>query len=193
VDYHELLVDVQGVLDTLTPIKLEVRAASGAWFLLSIRPYRTSDNVVEGAVITFTEVTELKDARAAIRESESMRLKAAAVLDAQDGIIVQDLSGRILAWNAAAVRMYGWTEAEALAMNISAVIPEDHRDQSLAVIQRLSQAELLEPYSAPRLAKDGQIVDVTLTATALLNGAKAVYAVSTTERGRANDQLGTER
>ncbi len=192
VGYHSLLADVQGVLDTLTPTKIEVRTDSGAWFLLSIRPYRTTDNVVEGAVVTFTEVTEIKDARAALRESEVVRRQSAAVLDAQDGIIVQDLAGRILAWNPGAVRMYGWTEAEALAMNINAVIPEERRERSLAVVQRLSRSELLEPFRALRLAKDGQIVDVTLTATALLNAANAVYAVSTTERGRTHAQLSTD-
>jgi PAS domain S-box-containing protein len=36
------------------------------------------------------------------------------VRDAHDAVTVQDLDGRILAWNPGAVRMYGWSEAEAL-------------------------------------------------------------------------------
>ena len=52
---------------------------------------------------------------------------AAAVRDAHDAITVQDMEGRILVWNPEAERMYGWSEAEALAMNIRDMIPEDKR------------------------------------------------------------------
>jgi two-component system, chemotaxis family, CheB/CheR fusion protein len=62
VGYHELLADVRSVLETLVPTKVEVRTDEGGRYLLSIRPYRTVDNVIEGAVITFTEVTEIKGA-----------------------------------------------------------------------------------------------------------------------------------
>ena len=96
---------------------------------------------------------------------------------------MQDLDGRILAWNPGAVRTYGWTEAEALNMNIGALVPEGRKDEALAVVQRLSRAEVLEPHRTQRLTKDGRIVNVTLTATALVSDHGAVYAISTTERG----------
>jgi two-component system, chemotaxis family, CheB/CheR fusion protein len=181
-----LVLDLQAVLDNLTPREVEVQTHSGTWFLLRMRPYRTSENVIEGAVVTFTEVTAIKNAQAALRESDALRYIAGAVRDARDAITVQDLEGRILAWNPGAVRMYGWSEAEALNMNIRALIPEGRREEALAIVQRLSRAEALEPYRMQRIARDGKLVDVTLTATALVNGAGAVYAVSTTERGLAN-------
>jgi two-component system CheB/CheR fusion protein len=46
----------------------------------------------------------------------------------------------------------------------------------------LSRAEAIEPYRMPRIAKDGRIVEVWLTATALVNDAGGVYAIATTER-----------
>src|ERR1041384_7568456 len=46
--YDRLVADVQSVLDTLAPKELEVRTSTGAWYLLRIRPYRTSENVIEG-------------------------------------------------------------------------------------------------------------------------------------------------
>jgi two-component system CheB/CheR fusion protein len=54
--------------------------------------------VIEGAVITFTEITETKKAQAALRESEALRRLAAVVRDAYDAVLVQDLEGRIIAW-----------------------------------------------------------------------------------------------
>ena len=58
-----------------------------------------SVNVIEGAVITFTEISIIKQAQAALRDSEAMRRLAIVVRDALDAILVQDLMGRILAWN----------------------------------------------------------------------------------------------
>ena len=136
VGYDRLVADVQAVLDTLVPKEVEVQTKAGAWYLLRIRPYRTLDNVIEGAVITFIDITEMKKAQEALRESEALRRLAVVVRDAHDAITVQDLEGRILAWNPGAERMYGWSEAEALAMNIRDLIPESQREEALAVVRQ---------------------------------------------------------
>jgi two-component system CheB/CheR fusion protein len=182
VGYDRLAADVREVLDTLVPKEVEVQTQTGTWYLLRIRPYRTLENVIEGAVITFTEITEIKKAQAALRESEDLRRLAVVVRDAHDAIAVQDLEGRILAWNPGAERMYGWSEAEALAMNVRDLIPEGRREEALAVLHRQTQAEVMTPYLMPRIAKGGGIVEVWLTATALVDGSGAVYAIATTER-----------
>jgi two-component system CheB/CheR fusion protein len=182
--YDSLVGDVQEVLNTLTPKEVEVQTKAGGWYLLRIRPYRTLENVIEGAVITFTEITEMKEAQAALRESETLRRLAVIVREARDAILVQDLEGRILAWNPGAERMYGWSEAEALAMNIRDLIPEGQREEALALVKQLARAEILEPYRLQRIAKDGRIVEVWLTATALVNEAGQAYAIATTERER---------
>ena len=49
-------------------------------------------------------------------------------------------------------------------------------------MQQLARAETLEPYRAQRCAKDRRIVEVWLTATALVNDAGEIYAIATTER-----------
>jgi two-component system CheB/CheR fusion protein len=182
VNYDRLVADVQGVLHTLVPTKVEVQTRAGAWFVLNIRPYRTAENVVEGAVITFTEVTALKAAQAAL----VMRSLAGPLRDARDAITVQDLDGRILAWNPGAVRMYGWSEAEALSMNVRELVPESQREHALKLVHQLSRSEHLEPHRAVRLSRNGEPVAVTLTVTALVNAAGAVYALATTERGVSN-------
>ena len=69
-------------------------------------------------------------------------------------------------------------------MNIRELVPESHREESLTVVKQLARAEGLEPYRLQRIAKDGRIVDVWLTATALVNATGEAYAVVTTERTR---------
>ncbi len=68
--YDRLVQDVQAVLETLTPREIDVQTLSGAWYSLRIRPYRTLENVIEGAVITFVDITEVKRVREALQESE---------------------------------------------------------------------------------------------------------------------------
>ena len=180
--YDRLIADVQAVLDTLTPREIEVQTHTGAWFLLGIRPYRTVDNVIKGAVLTFTEITELTKAQKELLAAEALRRLTVVVREVDDAIIVQDLEGRIQAWNPAAERLFGWSEAEALTMNSSDLTPESEREEALAIVRRLSRAEVVAPYRTRRLAKDGSIVAVALTATTLVNEAGQVYAISTIER-----------
>jgi two-component system CheB/CheR fusion protein len=180
--YTGLVDDVQKVLDTLAPIEREVQSKAGAWFLLRIGPYRTLENVIEGAVITFTDVSEMKQARAALDESRALERLAVVVRDANDAITVQDFDGRILAWNPGATRMYGWSESEALAMNIRDLMPEDQRDTALETVRLLSRTAAQAPYRTQRVTKDGRTVDVSLTATNLANEAGDAYAIATTER-----------
>jgi two-component system CheB/CheR fusion protein len=59
----DLLAELQSVLDTLIPCEREVRSSGGAWYLARIQPYRTLDNVIDGVVLTFTDITENREAR----------------------------------------------------------------------------------------------------------------------------------
>jgi len=182
VGYDGLVDDARAVLDSLVPRELEVQTRAGLWYLLRIQPYRTLENVIEGVVINFTEITEIKKAQAARQETEGLRRLATVVRDARDAILVQDLTGRILAWNPGAERMYGWSEAEALALNIRDLVPEAQRKEALTTVRQLSRGQVLEPYRMPRITKNGQTVEVWLTATALVDADDEMYAIATTER-----------
>ena len=56
-NYDRMAADIEEVLDSLIPKELEVRNTKGDWFTLRILPYRTMDNVIEGAVINFVNIT----------------------------------------------------------------------------------------------------------------------------------------
>ena len=59
-----LISDAGTVLATLTPRSAEVPAENGCWFIRRITPYRTRDDHIEGVVITFVDVNDLKEAQA---------------------------------------------------------------------------------------------------------------------------------
>ncbi|TVR30653.1 MAG: hypothetical protein EA404_11960 [Spirochaetaceae bacterium] len=67
VGYEHMIDDVQGVLNTLIPKTSEVQTRDGNCFTMRILPYRTQENVIEGAVINFVDIT---DRRAAEQETK---------------------------------------------------------------------------------------------------------------------------
>ena len=184
VGYDHFAADVNEVLESLVPKELEVSTAKGEWFLLRIRPYRTLENMIEGAVITFTEITLMKQAQDSLRHSEQMRRLAIVVRDSRDAILVQDLTGQILAWNPGAVKLYGWTEDEALTMNVSSLWPEGRKEEYLSAIRQHFQAGSLQPLLIDKVKKNGVAIRVSLIASPLMNDAGETYAIATTERAQ---------
>jgi len=185
IGYDRLAEDIKEVLDGLIPKELEVQTVAGEWYLLRIRPYRTLENVIDGAVITYTNISIIKKAQLVLQNSEAIGRLAVMVRDAQDAMVVQDMSGHILAWNPGAVRMYGWSEAEALSMNILDMMQESDRDQALAALKQEGHAGVIEAQVIKRMTKDGRTVPVSIIVSALVNEAGNTYAIATTERAIA--------
>ena len=182
INYNSLVSDIQTVLGTLIPKAVTVQTMERAWYTMRILPYRTLDNVIEGVVISFIDVTESVQTREALRKANELLRLAVVVRDAHDAITVQDLSGRTIAWNPGAVRMYGWSEAEALLMNVRERIPQEQRENAVATLRQLSQAVILEPYRTQRISKQGAVMEVSIISTALFDAAGEMYAIATTER-----------
>ncbi len=190
VGYTSLVADIHAVLNTLVPVQREVQTPEAQWYTLRIQPYRTLDNVIEGAVISFVDITEMVKTREALHKANDQLRLAVVVRDSSDAITVKDLQGRILAWSPGAVRLYGWSEAEALQMNVRDRIPPTRREQELDKMKRLSSAQILEPYVTERLTKTGSVVEISMIATALLDDKGQMYAIATTERAKPAGEAG---
>jgi two-component system CheB/CheR fusion protein len=184
VGYNRLVADTQEVLDTLVPKETEVKTTEGKFYTLRIQPYRTLTNAIEGAVISFIDITTMVQIREELRQANDLLRLAIVVRDAHDGITVQSLDGRILAWNPGATRMYGWTEAEALQMKVADRVPEPGRAEELAKLARVAGGEIVPTYQSARLTKDGATVEVEVTASTLINAEGQIYAIATTEHLR---------
>jgi PAS domain S-box-containing protein len=107
---------------------------------------------------------------------------AILVRDSNDAITMQDFDGNISAWNSSAEKMYGFSEAEALKMNVAQLHPDDKRAEALAFVEKIRQGETLISFETRRVTKDGRILDIWLTATALVDNRGRPIAVATTER-----------
>lgn len=177
--HDRLVADCQEVLRNLVFKQLEVESRDGQWYLMRILPYRTADNVIDGLVMTFVNISQIKEAQA------SLRRLATILRDSHDAITVHDLSGAITAWNRGAEMLYGWSEAEALHMNRRDTVPAEKQEEMTSLLERLAAGGRVDGFATDRLTRDGRTVRVWLTATALTDNAGCAVAVATTERGLA--------
>jgi two-component system CheB/CheR fusion protein len=182
VGHGSLIADVQSVLDTLMAKEMEVQTLDGKWYTMRIQPYRTLDYIIKGVVVTFVDISEMKRTQEALRKATDMSRLAMVARDSPDAVIVQDLDAHILAWNPAAERLYGWSEAEALLLALRNRIPQSLGPKMREREHALARAEAVAPFRTRRLASNGAVLEVWVTATQLLNKAGQVYAVATTER-----------
>ena len=63
--------DAQDVLDTLQFKERQVETPEGNWFLMRIMPYRTSENRINGVVVTFNEITAIKEMEKSLKDAKS--------------------------------------------------------------------------------------------------------------------------
>jgi two-component system, chemotaxis family, CheB/CheR fusion protein len=124
-DYDGLAVDAARVFETLSLIEREVRSHDNRWYIARLLPYRTSEDHIEGAVLTFIDITERRAAEEELRLGEErMRLVAENTQDY--AIIVQDVDGVISSWNQGAELIFGYTKQEAIGQPGSLIfVPED--------------------------------------------------------------------
>ncbi|HEX75654.1 MAG TPA: PAS domain S-box protein [Dehalococcoidia bacterium] len=156
---------------------------------------RAFDQMVEDLKAVTVSRDELVEEVAEHKRVEGdLRRMAVVVKDSNDAVTVRDFEGRFLAWNRGAECIYGWSEAEALAMNIVDIVPKEKRDEELALMRQLQRGELLESFEMQRVTKDRRTLDVWITVTKLSDDAGLPIAIATTERDiterkRAEEEL----
>jgi len=185
----DLLDDARSVLETLAPAPREIRDDRNRWWLRRIVPYCAADHRVDGVVITFTDIDAVKSAAAQVRRLDTV------LMDSNDAVIVRDLAGRITAWNRAATAITGYSEAEVRGLDLAHFVPAALRAQEQERYARLARGEAVPSWETQRIAKDGHLIHVWVTATAQLDEQGLPVAILTTarditERKRKEEQLG---
>jgi len=124
-DYDQLADDVSATFETLRPVEREVRSDDGRWYIVRLLPYRTTEDRIEGAIMTFFDISARRQAEELARVNEArMRMVAESAHDY--AIITMDAEGRTTSWNKGAERIFGYSEAEMLSHTLEALfIPED--------------------------------------------------------------------
>jgi PAS domain S-box-containing protein len=153
------------------------------------------DGIRLGWVWTFRDITRRKQAEAALRESESR--KEAILASAQDCLITMDAEGRIIDFNAAAERTFGWRREDVIGRTVAdTIIPPHLRDahwKGMARYLRTGQQEVLgRRVEVTAMRADGSVFPVELSITAVhLSGRPpffTAYVRDITQRKQAEDE-----
>jgi len=126
-------------------------------------------------------------------EEATLRL-AAIVTSATDAIVGKTTQGIVTSWNAAAERMFGYSEQEMVGQSIFRLIPEELHEEERTLLARVQRGERVEYSTTERVRKDGSRLVIALSVSPIWDASGRVVGVSSikrdvTERQRAELEL----
>ncbi len=181
----------ESLLDEGKPYDVECRVQrkSGEWFWAHDRAVTTGEkDGIRFATGLLSDITERK------AWEEGLQKLASIVEFSEDAITVVNMDGVITSWNPGAERMYGYTRAEATGRDLSLIVPPERQAEGHAIIEGIMGGRSLKSLETQRLTKAGHLIDVSLSATPIKDGAGRIAGVSAisrdiTHRKRSEEQL----
>jgi two-component system CheB/CheR fusion protein len=169
--------EVAGVLDTLEPLQREIRVDhEGAWYDMRIHPYRTIDDEMEGVVLTFVDITEIK-------RLEQVRSRLGAIVEGMhDAVVGHDLNGLITSWNEAARHLFGYDPEEAIGRDLSLIVPADHTHEVDAALAEVLRGGWTSPVETVLKTREDQRVHVSINLSPIRDHAGRVVEIAQTAR-----------
>ena len=139
---------------------------------LTASPIRDSSGQIVGASQIARDITERRRAGVA-----ALHL-AALVQSADDAIVSKDLNGIVQSWNPAAERLFGYTAREMIGQSITKVIPAERLDEETYVLGRVRAGFTVEHFETVRQAKDGRLLDISLTVSPIRDRSGRIVGAS---------------
>ncbi len=112
------------------------------------------------------------------RAEQTRALLAAIVETSNDAVVSKLLDGTITSWNAGAERIFGYGPSEAIGQPIDLIIPRDRLGEEREILQRLGRGERIEHFETVRRAKDGRLLDLSLTISPLKDSTGRIVGAS---------------
>ena len=125
IDVPDLAKLVTEVVDAISMREREVQDREGRWYSMRVRPYRTMDNKIDGAVMTFIDIDAAKRIHLELQREQTF---TAAVLESAAALVmVTDMEGHIARFNLACRRLseYSFEEVEGKPVWDVLVPPEE--------------------------------------------------------------------
>jgi hypothetical protein len=103
---------------------------------------------------------------------------AAIVEWSDDAIVGMTLDGVIGSWNRGAERIFGYSAAEAVGRHIGLIVPQERLDEESEVLARIRRGEIVSHFETIRRAKDGRLLNISLTVSPIRDARRAVVGAS---------------
>jgi diguanylate cyclase (GGDEF)-like protein/PAS domain S-box-containing protein len=107
-----------------------------------------------------------------------LQTSAAIIQSSQDAIVRISLDGTIESWNAGAEKVFGYTSSEAIGSPLQMLTPQDRIDEELEIVSRTSRGERVSHFETVRRRKDGQLINVSISNSPILDEAGRVIGAS---------------
>ena len=157
INYPELKGDVAQVLHDMTMTERTLRGVEGApTFLLRMRPYLTTHDVVDGVVLTFVDITEGQRLN-----NEHARL-AAIVNSSRDAIFGFSLDDRITSWNTSAERIFGLSTEQVVGEPLNVLLPPNAADAAVTFFASNAGDQRLAEFEMTWVRPDGSTVPLEM-------------------------------
>ena len=101
--------------------------------------------------------------------SHERKLFETVMITSTDAILSKTPEGRIMAWNPAAERLYGYSASEAIGQMINLIIPLDRIHELATIMEQLKRGQAIPRYESQRRHKDGRLLDVSVMISPLLD------------------------
>ncbi|MDB6039461.1 MAG: domain S-box protein, partial [Verrucomicrobiales bacterium] len=124
---------------------------------LTISPIRDGTGKIIGASKIARDITAQKAA------TSSNLLLSAIVDSSDDAIISKTLDGIVTSWNYGAQKTFGYSAEEMIGQPITKLFPPDRLDEEIYVLSRIRNGQRIEHFETVRRAKDGTLLDISLT------------------------------
>lgn len=137
--YDDVARDAEQVLQTLVFRQREVQARLGGWYSMRIMPYRTLDNVIDGVVLTFANITEMHKQRQQAESAQQYAERLIALLP--HPVLVIDRLGKIVALNDAWLRALHWPNHDLGGQLVFGLI---ERSEDISTLQKFLESDISE-------------------------------------------------
>jgi len=169
--YPDVASDAREVLRTLVFVKKQIETRDGRWFSTRIMPYRTFDDRIDGLVITFFNITDLKQLEEELNDKELMQRM---ILNTSSDIIIKISSEwKILEFNPSAEKFFGKKHKETADQNfLHFFVPAAVQKKTENDLNKLMKEGSNTTYKMEVFALGGNIVTVDWNTNVHLNSQK---------------------
>jgi len=116
------------------------------------------------------------------QNQETIAKLAAIVESSDDAIIGKSLDGVIMSWNHGATILYGYSPEEVIGKSISMLALPKHQNEIPSILQKIKNGDHVERFETVRIKKNSQLIDVSLTISAVVSTGGKLIGASTIAR-----------
>ncbi|MBV8880234.1 MAG: PAS domain S-box protein, partial [Planctomycetaceae bacterium] len=155
---------------------------NAVWTSITTNPTFDERGRYQGAMALVTDISERRE------KEEALHRLVALVESSADAIISVDLDGKVLSWNQAAGKLYGYSTKEAIGRSIRFIVPPDRQIEMDQILTRVRKGEPVPTFDTVRKHQDGHAVPVSVGISPILDARGRLVAASAIVRDISSQQ-----